>query len=110
MVIVALLYAILVWLLFFTLRWPRWGGGTTPSKSVMSFVLADATRLVGIFSQNGFQTIKPGARVQFALSNNSDRLYGSTIEEIAAGIGESQIASATVYASNSAPLDTICWI
>jgi multidrug resistance efflux pump len=148
MVIVALLYAILVWLLFFTLRWLRWGWGTTPSKSVMSFILADATRLLGIFSQNGFQTIKPGARIQFALSNNPGHLYNSTIAEIAAGVGEGQIASsgtlarvtslpmtaeypvvierpkdiepsalrpgmsgtATVYAPNSAPLDTIGWL
>ena len=124
------------------------GDRATPSKSVMSFILADATRLVGIFSQNGFQTIKPGARVQFALSNNPGHLYGSTIEEIAAGVGEGQIASsgtllrvtslpmtaeyavvierpkdieplalrpgmsgtATVYAPNSAPLDTIGWL
>jgi RND family efflux transporter MFP subunit len=124
------------------------GDRATPSKSVMSFILADATRLIGIFSQNGFQTIKPGARVQFALSNNPGHLYSSTIEEIAAGVGEGQIASsgtlarvtslpmtteypavierprdiepaalrpgmsgtATVYAPNSAPLDTIGWI
>jgi RND family efflux transporter MFP subunit len=124
------------------------GDRVTPSKSVMSFILADATRLVGIFSQNGFQTIKPGARVQFALSNNPGHLYGSTIEEIAAGVGEGQIASsgtllrvtslpmtaeyavvierpkdieplalrpgmsgtATVYAPNSTPLDTIGWL
>jgi RND family efflux transporter MFP subunit len=124
------------------------GDRATPSKSVMSFILADATRLVGIFSQNGFQTIKPGARVQFALANNPGHLYSSTIEEIAAGVGEGQIASsgtltrvtslpmtmeypvvierpsdiepaalrpgmsgtATVYAPNSSPLDTIGWI
>ena len=124
------------------------GDRATPSKSVMSFILADATRLVGIFSQNGFQTIKPGARVQFALSSNPGHLYSSTIEEIAAGVGEGQIVSsgtlarvtslpmtteypavierskdielgalrpgmsgtATVYAPNSAPLDTIGWI
>jgi RND family efflux transporter MFP subunit len=124
------------------------GDRATPSNAVMSFVLADATRLVGIFSQNGFQTIKPGARVQFALSNNPGHLYSSTIAEIAAGVGEGQIASsgtllrvtslpmtaeyavvierpkdieplalrpgmsgtATVYAPNSAPLDTIGWL
>ncbi len=124
------------------------GDRATPLKSVMSFILADATRLVGIFSQNGFQTIKPGARVQFALSNNPGHLYDSTIAEIVTGVGEGQIASsgtlarvtslpmtteypalierpkdielsalrpgmsgtATVYAPNSAPLDTIGWI
>jgi RND family efflux transporter MFP subunit len=124
------------------------GDRATSSKSVMSFILADATRLVGIFSQNGFQTIKPGARVQFALSNNPGHLYTSTIAETASGIGEGQIASsgtltrvtslpmtteypavierpkdieaaalrpgmsgtATVYAPDSKPLDTIGWI
>src|SRR5258708_6243714 len=68
------------------------GDRATPSKSVMSFILADATRLVGIFSQNGFQTIKPGARVQFALSNNPRHLYNSTVAEIVTGVGEGQIA------------------
>jgi multidrug resistance efflux pump len=115
---------------------------------VMSFIPADATRLIGIFSQNGFQTIKPGARVQFALSNNPGHLYNSTVVEIVSGVGEGQIASsgtlarvtalpmtteypalierpkdiepsalrpgmsgtATVYAPNSAPLDTIGWL
>jgi RND family efflux transporter MFP subunit len=124
------------------------GDRATPSKSVMSFILADATRLVGIFSQNGFQTIKQGARIQFALSNNPGHLYNSTIAEIASGIGEGQITSsgtlvrvtslpmtaeypavidrpkdieptalrpgmsgtATVYAPNSSPLDTIGWL
>lgn len=124
------------------------GDRATPSKSVMSFILADATRLVGIFSQNGFQTIKPGARVQFALSNNPGHLYDSMIAEIVSGIGEGQITSsgtlvrvtslpmtaeypavierpkdiepsalrpgmsgtATVYAPDSKPLDTIGWI
>ena len=124
------------------------GDRATPSKSVMSFILADATRLIGIFSQNGFQTIKPGARVQFALLNNPGHLYNSLVAEIVTGVGEGQIAStgtlarvtslpmtteypavierpkgieptalrpgmsgtATVYAPNSAPLDTIGWL
>jgi RND family efflux transporter MFP subunit len=124
------------------------GDRATPSKSVMSFILADATRLIGIFSQNGFQTIKPGARVQFALSNNPGHLYNSLVAEIVTGVGEGQIASsgtlarvtslpmtteypalierprdiepfalrpgmsgtATVYAPNSAPWDTIGWL
>jgi hypothetical protein len=87
-------------------------------------------------------------RHQFALSNNPGHLYNSTIAEIAASVGEGQIASsgtlarvtslpmtaeypvvierpgdiepsalrpgmsgtATLYAPNSAPLDTIGWI
>src|SRR5207237_6844225 len=69
------------------------GDRATPSKSVMSFILSDGIQLAGIFSQNGFQTIKPGAQVQFALSNNPGRLYSSTIADIIGGIGEGQIAS-----------------
>lgn len=124
------------------------GDRAAPLKAVMSFIVADSVQLVGIFSQNGFQTIKPGARVQFALSNNPGHLYTSTIEHIVSGVGEGQIGSsgmlarvtslpmtmeypaligrpndidalalrpgmsgtATVYAANSAPLDTIGWL
>src|SRR5205823_11441193 len=43
-------------------------GDGNPLEIGDSFILADATPLVGIFSQNGFQTIKPRARIQFALS------------------------------------------
>ncbi len=46
------------------------GDRATSSKAAMSFVVSDAIQLVGIFSQNGYQTIRPGTRVQFALSNN----------------------------------------
>ena len=39
------------------------GDRATSFKSVMSFIIADGIQLVGIFSQNGFQTIKPGAKI-----------------------------------------------
>jgi multidrug resistance efflux pump len=74
------------------------GDRATSSKSVMSFILSDTIRLVGVFSQNGFQTIKPGARVQFALSNNPGHLYDSTISEIVTGVGEGQIATSGTLA------------
>jgi multidrug resistance efflux pump len=74
------------------------GDRATPSKSVMSFIVSDGVQLVGIFSQNGFQTIKPGVQVQFALSNNPGHLYSSTIGSIMSGIGEGQIASSGMLA------------
>jgi RND family efflux transporter MFP subunit len=74
------------------------GERATPSKSVLSFILADGTQLVGIFSQNGFQTIKPGARVQFALSNNPGHIYSSKISGIVTGVGEGQIAASGTLA------------
>jgi RND family efflux transporter MFP subunit len=74
------------------------GDRVTSSKSVMSFIVSDAIQLVGVFSQNGLQTIKPGAQVQFALSNNPGHLYTSTIGDIVSGIGEGQIASSGTLA------------
>lgn len=69
------------------------GDRAAPFKAVMSFILADGIQLVGIFPQNGFQTIKPGAKIQFALSNNPGHLYTSAIGDILSGVGEGQIAS-----------------
>ena len=74
------------------------GDRAAPSKSVMSFILADGVQLIGIFSQNGFQTIKPGAQVQFALANRPGHLHNSTIDEIVTGVGEGQIASSGTLA------------
>jgi len=74
------------------------GDRATPSKSVMSFIVSDAIQIVGIFPQNGFQTIKPGAQVQFVLSNNPGHLYSSTIGDNVSGIGEGQIASSGALA------------
>lgn len=74
------------------------GDRAAPLKSVMSFIVSDRIQLVGIFSQNGFQTIKPGAKIQFALSNNPGHLYTSTIGDIVSGVGEGQIASSGTLA------------
>jgi RND family efflux transporter MFP subunit len=83
------------------------GDRATPSKSVMSFIVSDGVQLVGIFSQNGFQTVKPGAQVQFALSNNPGHLYSSTIGDIVSGVGEGQIASSgTLARVTSLPMTT----
>ena len=81
------------------------GDRATSSKAVMSFVVLDAVQLVGIFSQNGYQTIKPGTRVQFALSSHPGHLYSSTIGEIVSGVGEGQIAaSGTLAKVTSLPM------
>ena len=60
----------------------------------MSFIVSDGIQLVGIFFQNGFQAVKPGAQVQFSLSQHPIHLYNSTISDIVVGgIGEGQIAT-----------------
>lgn len=81
------------------------GDRATSSKSVMSFIVSDSIQLVGIFSQNGFQTITPGTRVQFAMANNPGRLYNSTVGDIVSGVGEGQIAaSGTLTKVTSLPM------
>jgi len=63
------------------------GERATAFKSAMSFIVSDGIQLVGIFSQNGFQTIKPNADVQFVLANNPGKIYSSTIGDILSGVG-----------------------
>jgi RND family efflux transporter MFP subunit len=72
------------------------GERATAFKSVMSFIVSDRIQLVGIFSQNGFQTIKPNADVQFVLANNPGKIYTSTIGDILSGVGEGQVASSGI--------------
>jgi multidrug resistance efflux pump len=69
------------------------GERATAFKSVMSFIVSDGIQLVGIFSQNGFQTIKPNADVQFVLANDPGKIYSSTIGDILSGVGEGQVAT-----------------
>ena len=72
------------------------GERATAFRSVMSFIASDRIQLVGIFSQNGFQTIKPNAEVQFVLANDPGKIYSSTIGDILSGIGEGQVATAGI--------------
>jgi RND family efflux transporter MFP subunit len=72
------------------------GERATAFKSVMSFIVSDRIQIVGIFSQNGFQTIKPNADVQFVLANNPGKIYSSTIGDILSGVGEGQLASSGI--------------
>jgi hypothetical protein len=72
------------------------GERATAFKSAMSFIVSDGIQLVGIFSQNGFQTIKPNADVQFVLANNPAKIYSSTIGDILSGVGEGQVASSGI--------------
>jgi hypothetical protein len=63
------------------------------TKAAMSFVVSDGLQIVGVFGQNGLQTIKPGAKAQISWRANPGQIYDTTVEEIAGGIGEGEIAS-----------------
>jgi multidrug resistance efflux pump len=67
------------------------GDRALQARSVMSFIVADEIYIVGMFSPNGFQTIKPGAWVKLVFDDDPGRIHGATILEIPQGVGQGQI-------------------
>ncbi|MVT69712.1 biotin/lipoyl-binding protein [Bradyrhizobium pachyrhizi] len=61
-------------------------------KAVMSFIISDDITIVGMFSPNGFQTIKPGATVKLVFDNDPGRIHQATILGIPQGVGQGEIA------------------
>jgi multidrug resistance efflux pump len=68
------------------------GDRTTLARSVMSFIITDEITLIGMFSPNGFQTIKPGAPVKLVFDNDPGRIHQATILDIPLGVGQGQVA------------------
>jgi multidrug resistance efflux pump len=74
------------------------GARVLPARSALSFILADEVTLVGVFSQNGFQSIRPGASVKLVFASTPGHIYKSTIGNIVQGIGQGQIAVSGILA------------
>jgi multidrug resistance efflux pump len=68
------------------------GDRALQARSAMSFIVGNEITLVGMFSQNGFQTIKDGAPVDIVFDNAPGRIYHARIIAIPKGIGQGQIA------------------
>jgi multidrug resistance efflux pump len=68
------------------------GYRVVPLRAAMSFIVADDVAIIGFFPQNGYERIKPGARVEISLVSRPGRVYESTIVEVLRGVGEGQIA------------------
>jgi multidrug resistance efflux pump len=68
------------------------GDRALQARSAMSFIVEREIALVGIFSQNGFETIKEGAAVDIVFDNAPGRIYHAKIIAIPKGIGQGQIA------------------
>ena len=75
------------------------GDRATQFKPIMSFVVADELMIVGLFSPNGFQTIKPGAAVSLVFDDDPGRRYSAKSVEIPRGVGQGQIATSGILAS-----------
>jgi multidrug resistance efflux pump len=50
------------------------GDRVTPTRGVMSFVVAHDLAIVGVFQQNGLQTIKPGTTAKLVFSNQPGKV------------------------------------
>jgi multidrug resistance efflux pump len=74
------------------------GDRALQARSAMAFIPSNQTVIIGFFSPNGFQTIKPGARVILVFDTNPGRLYEARITEIPRGVGQGQIATSGMLA------------
>jgi multidrug resistance efflux pump len=78
------------------------GDRASQLRSVMSFIVENEITIVGMFSQNGFQTIKAGAPVNIVFDNVPGRIYHAKIIAIPRGIGQGQIAASGTLARTNA--------
>ena len=78
------------------------GDRALQARSAMSFIVENEITLVGMFPQNGFQTIKEGVAVDIVFDNVPGHIYHAKITAIAKGIGQGQVAVSGTLARTSA--------
>jgi multidrug resistance efflux pump len=78
------------------------GDRALQARSAMSFIVENEITIVGMFSQNGFQTIKIGAPVDIVFDNAPGRIYHATIQAIPKGVGQGQVAVSGTLARTNA--------
>jgi multidrug resistance efflux pump len=78
------------------------GDRALQAQSAMSFIVENEITLVGLFSQNGFQTVKDGAPVDIVFDNIPGRTYHARVIAIPKGIGQGQVAVSGTLARTTA--------
>jgi multidrug resistance efflux pump len=68
------------------------GDRALQARSALSFVVTDDVTLVGMFSPNGFETIKPDAAARIVFDNFPGKIFHANVVGIPRGVGEGQIA------------------
>ena len=68
------------------------GARAVPMRAALSFIVADAIMIVGVFDQNGFKNIKRGASVKLVFANRPGAVYHSEIADVYRGTGQGQVA------------------
>jgi multidrug resistance efflux pump len=78
------------------------GDRALQARSAMSFIVENEITIVGMFSQNGFQTIKLGTPVDIVFDNAPGLIYHAKITAIPKGVGQGQIAASGTLARTTA--------
>jgi multidrug resistance efflux pump len=78
------------------------GDRALPARAAMSFIVTDEIMLIGMFAQNGFQTIKRGTAVKLVFDDRPGQIYPATITDIPRGVGQGQIAVSGTLARTTA--------
>jgi multidrug resistance efflux pump len=78
------------------------GDRAKQSQSAMSFIVENEITIVGMFSQNGFQTIRIGTPVDIVFDNAPGHIYHARITAIAKGVGQGQVAVSGTLARTNA--------
>jgi multidrug resistance efflux pump len=74
------------------------GDRASPGKAVMGFVVASEIEIIGIFPQNGFQAIRPGAQAKLVFANTPGRIYEAQVVDVLRAVGEGQFAASGALA------------
>jgi multidrug resistance efflux pump len=78
------------------------GDRALQARSAMSFILENEITVIGMFSQNGFQTVRVGAPVDIVFDNAPGRIYHAKITAIPKGVGQGQVAVSGTLARTTA--------
>jgi multidrug resistance efflux pump len=74
------------------------GDRALQARSVMSFIVTDEISIAGMFQPNGFDAIKPGARVKLVFDERPGRIYHAEVTAIPRGVGQGQVATSGMLA------------
>jgi len=81
---------------------PTVGDRALQLHSAMSFIVEKEITLVGMFSQNSFQTIRVDTPVDIVFDNAPGRIYHAKITAIPKGVGQGQVAVSGTLARTNA--------
>lgn len=68
------------------------GDRALQARSALSFIVSGDVTLIAMFSPNGFETIKPDARVKIVFDSHPGRMFEAKVLSIPRGVGQGQVA------------------